>query len=73
MAQSGRTDGIAGHLAGDITGRLLISAVTLGRWIREGRFPLPDVRVGRTRIWRPETIDAWVARSGEQGRGAGGS
>lgn len=32
--------------------------------------PEPDVRIGRTRGWRPETIDRWNAQ--RPGRGVGG-
>ena len=32
--------------------------------------PEPDVRIGRTRGWLPETIDRWNAR--RPGRGVGG-
>ncbi|OZG51761.1 hypothetical protein PSRA_0841 [Pseudoscardovia radai] len=34
------------------------------------RLPEPDAYIGRTRGWRPETIDAWNAS--RPGRGVGG-
>lgn len=34
------------------------------------KLPKPDVRIGRTRGWLPETIDEWNAR--RPGRGVGG-
>jgi predicted DNA-binding transcriptional regulator AlpA len=29
-----------------------------------GRFPKPDIQVGRMPLWRPETIRAWVEGGG---------
>ncbi|NEG96850.1 hypothetical protein GFD17_08835 [Bifidobacterium sp. SMB2] len=33
--------------------------------------PEPDVLVGRTKGWKPETIDAWLANRPGQGVGGG--
>jgi len=45
---------------------LSISRRTLERLIAAGRFPKPDVRVGRMGLWRPETVRAWL--DGQRGR-----
>jgi predicted DNA-binding transcriptional regulator AlpA len=31
-----------------------------------GRFPLPDARLGKVPLWKPETIQAWLERSGRR-------
>jgi predicted DNA-binding transcriptional regulator AlpA len=37
---------------------------TIQRWRSAGRFPKPDVAIGRTLLWRVETIRDWLARGG---------
>lgn len=41
-----------------------ISRRTLERERSAGRFPQPDLHIGRALLWRPETIRAWVAGGG---------
>lgn len=31
-----------------------------------GRLPEPDAMIGRVKGWRPETVDAWMARRPER-------
>lgn len=51
---------------GDVAERLHISSAAVSSY----DLPEPDARIGRTRGWLPETIDAWVAS--RPGRGVGG-
>jgi predicted DNA-binding transcriptional regulator AlpA len=41
-----------------------VSRRTIERERSAGRFPKPDVQVGRMPLWRPETILAWIERGG---------
>lgn len=34
---------------------------TFRRWIAAGRFPRPDLRIGKSLRWRRSTVLAWVA------------
>lgn len=47
-----------------------IKTATVYSYRTRGAFPAPDeVLYGRTPVWRPETIDAWLAsRPGRTGR-----
>ena len=29
--------------------------------LKSGRFPKPDLRIGKSLRWRPSTVEAWVA------------
>ncbi len=49
-----------------VADRLGISTAAVSAY----RLPEPDVTIGRTRGWLPETIDQWNAR--RPGRGVGG-
>ena len=58
-------------LAGRVTIRLDEVAALLGisRRVLErersaGRFPRPDMTIGRMPLWKPETIRAWVEGGG---------
>ncbi|HZW33450.1 MAG TPA: helix-turn-helix domain-containing protein [Isosphaeraceae bacterium] len=42
---------------------------TIQRWRSAGRFPKPDVQIGRTLLWRAETVRDWLA---QQAAGRGG-
>ena len=33
---------------------------TLRRWIGAGKFPPPDVRIGRNLRWKATTVKAWI-------------
>jgi predicted DNA-binding transcriptional regulator AlpA len=58
-------------LSGRLTLRLDEVAATLGvsrraieRLRSAGRFPPPDLTIGRMPLWRPETIRAWIEGGG---------
>ena len=33
---------------------------TLRRWVAHGKFPLPDLRIGRSLRWRFSTVDGFI-------------
>jgi predicted DNA-binding transcriptional regulator AlpA len=37
---------------------------TIQRWRSASRFPKPDIAIGRTLLWKVETIQDWLARGG---------
>ena len=43
-----------------------ISRRTLERERSAGRFPAPDLAIGKAPLWRPETIRAWIEAGGHQ-------
>lgn len=46
-----------------------LSASSARTYLCRGQLPHPDVHVGRTPGWLPETVDAWLAaRPGRTGR-----
>jgi hypothetical protein len=55
--------------AADVQRRLAIGPRRLFQLIAEGRFPPPDLRVGKTgrRLWNLATVETWER---EQGTGA---
>ena len=48
----------------DLTVVLGVSRRTLERERSAGRFPRPDLTIGKMPLWRRETIRAWVERGG---------
>ena len=44
----------------DVAEATRISARALWRWIAAGRFPQPDLRVGRVRRWKVSTVVEWI-------------
>jgi predicted DNA-binding transcriptional regulator AlpA len=46
--------------------RLGVPRRTLERLRAAGRFPKPDLHIGKRPMWRPETIRDWVERGGRQ-------
>lgn len=44
----------------EIAGCLGIAKRTLQTWIALGRFPGADLRVGKTRRWRRQTLERWL-------------
>lgn len=46
----------------DVARILTVGVRTLERLIADGKFPAPDRRAGCIRIWRPETVQAWLNR-----------
>lgn len=49
-----------------VTRLLGIGRQTLSRWVRDGEFPAPAIGggSGRTKRWRREDIERWLARKG---------
>ena len=43
-----------------------ISRRTLERERSAGRFPAPDLAIGKAPLWKPETIRAWIEGGGHQ-------
>lgn len=41
-----------------------VSRRTIERERSVGRFPRPDLTIGRMPLWQPETIRRWVERGG---------
>jgi predicted DNA-binding transcriptional regulator AlpA len=50
----------------ELAAALGISRRTLERERSVGRFPAPDLRIGKMPLWRPETIRAWIERERER-------
>ena len=50
----------------EVAAALGISRRTLERERSAGRFPRPDLRVGKSPLWRPETIRHWVEGGGHR-------
>ena len=48
----------------DLETALGVDERTIQRWRSAGKFPKPDVRIGRALLWRVETIQDWLARGG---------
>jgi predicted DNA-binding transcriptional regulator AlpA len=48
----------------EVVKSLGISRRTLERERSAGRFPPPDLHIGKAPLWRPETLRAWVERGG---------
>jgi predicted DNA-binding transcriptional regulator AlpA len=60
-------DAVIGRLAfrlDEIAESLGVSRRTIERERSAGRFPKPDLILGRMPLWRPETIRAWVGGGG---------
>lgn len=62
-ARSVVADRIAYRLE-EIADMLGVSRSTIERERRKGRFPRPDLHIGRMPLWRPETIRQWVENGG---------
>ncbi len=48
----------------EIASLIGVSRRSVERERAAGRFPKPDLRVGRMPLWRPETIRRWVEGGG---------
>jgi predicted DNA-binding transcriptional regulator AlpA len=44
-----------------------ISRRTLERERSAGRFPRPDLTIGKAPLWKPETIRRWIDSGGKEG------
>jgi len=62
MSAPGRTEGLPQlHSVEDVAAALKVSRRKLERLRAAGRFPKPDVTLGRSPRWRATTITAWLA------------
>jgi predicted DNA-binding transcriptional regulator AlpA len=48
----------------EIAKALGVSRSAIERERRAGRFPRPDLTIGRMPLWRPETVRRWVEEGG---------
>jgi predicted DNA-binding transcriptional regulator AlpA len=48
----------------EVAATLGVSRSTIERERRAGRFPRPDLTVGKMPLWRPATIRRWVEEGG---------
>ena len=48
----------------DVARILNASRRSVERLISSGRFPRPDLRIGRMPRWKPETIRGWIEKGG---------
>ena len=48
----------------EIAESLGVSRRSLERARASGKFPKPDIRLGRTVLWTPETIAGWLRKGG---------
>ncbi len=54
----------------DVAELVGVKVPTIRTYLHRGDMPKPDRVIGRSPVWRRETIDAWLAE--RPGRGAGG-
>lgn len=61
---------IPGYLtSADIADRLGVKVSTVRQYKLRGTLPPPDETIGRSPVWREETISAWIAsRPGQDWR-----
>lgn len=60
IPKGGKVLGVIEYLSlGEFAERAGIRLDTAKRYLREGRLPEPDARVGRNRGWLPATVDQW--------------
>jgi predicted DNA-binding transcriptional regulator AlpA len=48
----------------DLSAALGVSRRAIERERSAGRFPRPDLTIGRMPLWRPETIREWIENGG---------
>jgi predicted DNA-binding transcriptional regulator AlpA len=71
LASTPKIERLAYRLA-ELAEALGVSRRTLERERSAGRFPPPDLMMGKAPLWSPATIQAWIeARSGEARGGPG--
>jgi predicted DNA-binding transcriptional regulator AlpA len=56
----------------DVCRSLGLSRRTIERERSAGRFPAPDLVVGRTPLWQPATIRSWIESKGRTSSAKGG-
>jgi predicted DNA-binding transcriptional regulator AlpA len=65
-------DAVVGRLTlrlNELAHALGVSRRTIERKRSAGRFPPPDLTIGRMPLWRLETIDEWAKSGGERPHG----
>jgi predicted DNA-binding transcriptional regulator AlpA len=50
----------------ELAAALRVSRRTIERERSAGRFPKPDLTIGRMPLWRPETIRTWIEEAGRR-------
>ena len=63
-------DGLSGRMTlrlDELAAALGISRRALERERAAGRFPRPDLTIGRMPLWRPETIRRWINEQASKG------
>ena len=50
----------------ELADQLGISRRTIERERSAGRFPEPDLHIGKSPLWKPETIRAWIDGGGHR-------
>ncbi len=50
----------------DVVEALGVSRRTIERERSAGRFPMPDLHVGKMPLWKPETIRRWIDGGGHK-------
>lgn len=55
----------------DVASLLGISRRTFERERSAGRFPAPDLQIGKAPIWRPGTVQGWIEEQGAAARKEG--
>ena len=56
----------------DVARCLGISRRTFERERSAGRFPVPDLKIGKTPLWRPSTVQNWIEAQSRKSSGQGG-
>jgi predicted DNA-binding transcriptional regulator AlpA len=49
----------------EVAAAIGVSRRAIERERSAGRFPAPDLRVGKMPLWKPETLQAWLERGGK--------
>ena len=49
----------------EIAGLVGVSRRTIERQRSAGRFPQPDLRIGKTPLWKPATVQKWIDSAGQ--------
>ncbi len=55
----------------DVARHLGISRRTFERERSAGRFPAPDLKIGKAPLWRPGTVQAWIEDQARKPAGQG--
>lgn len=55
----------------DVARTLGISRRTFERERSAGRFPAPDLKIGKAPLWRPGTVQAWIESQSRLAQGVG--